>query len=487
MVYCKCRVWVHIAEGGILTLPAFERIFDPARLLKSSKQSADSLPPASETVGNLARVAWPSILESFFVSLVSMVDTIMVGTLGHEAIASVGLTSQPRLIVLALFMSLNIGVTAVVSRRRGEGNRASANHTLRQALLLASILAIVISAVAVYFAEPLLLFAGAQPDALEGAVSYFRIIIGGIFFNIISLTINAAHKGCGNTRIAMRTNIYANLINILFNYLLIGGNLGFPKLGVAGAAIATTLGYFVAFLISLSSVRKPERFLYLSFRESFLPDKQNFSSLMNVGSSAAVEQVFIRIGFFIFAKIIASLGTLAFSTHQICTNILNLSFAFGDGLGVAASSLVGQSLGRKRPDLAIVYGKTAQRAGFMIGACLCVFFIAMRRILILPFSQETGIINMGAQILLILSVMCPAQISQVIFSNCLRVAGDTRYVAVVSLICIGLGRTVVAYFFTITLAWGLLGAWFSFLLDQACRLTLSGLRFSKGRWTKLRL
>src|SRR5699024_2706272 len=120
---------------------------------------------------------------------------------GHEAIASVGLTSQPRLIVLALFMSLNIGVTAVVSRRRGEGNRASANHTLRQALLLASILAIVISAVAVYFAEPLLLFAGAQPDALEGAVSYFRIIIGGIFFNIISLTINAAHKGCGNTRI----------------------------------------------------------------------------------------------------------------------------------------------------------------------------------------------------------------------------------------------------------------------------------------------
>lgn len=195
----------------------------------------------------------------------------------------------------------------------------------------------------------------------------------------------------------------------------------------------------------------------------------------------------MRIGFFVFAKIIASLGTMAFSTHQICMNILMLSFAFGDGLAVAASSLVGQSLGQKRPDMAIVYGKTAQRAGFMIGAFLCVCFICLRRVMILPFSQEPDIIALGSQILLILSVMCPAQISQVIFSNCLRVAGDTRYVAVVSFVSIGLGRTVFAYLFTITLGLGLLGAWLSFLLDQMCRLVLCALRFGKGNWTCIRL
>ena len=457
------------------------------RLLRSSNQILGDLPPAKETVGSLANVAWPSIVEAFLVSLVSMIDTMMVGTLGHEAIASVGLTNQPRFIVLALFMSLNVGVTAVVSRRRGEGNRESANRTLRQALLIAAVLSIILSAIAVYYAEPLLRFAGAQDDSIEGAVAYFRIVIGGIFFNIISLTINAAQKGCGNTRIAMRTNVCANVVNIIFNYLLIGGNFGFPRLGVAGAAIATTLGYFVAFLISLFSVRKADRFLYLSFKESFLPDKQNFSALMNVGSSAAVEQVFVRVGFFVFAKIIASLGTLAFSTHQICMNLLNLSFAFGDGLAVAASSLVGQNLGKKRPDLAIVYGKTAQRVGIMIGACLCVTFITLRRVLILPFSQESDIISLGSQILLILAVMCPAQISQVIFSNCLRVAGDTRFVALVSLVSIGLGRTVVAYFFTFTLSLGLIGAWISFMLDQLTRLVLSAWRFGKGRWTSIHL
>ena len=114
-------------------LAAFERMFDPARLLRSTQyKSSTDLPTASETVGRLARVAWPSILESFLVSLVSMADTVMVGTLGHEAIASVGLVNQPRLIVLALFMSLNVGVTAVVSRRRGEGDRQGANHKPRR-------------------------------------------------------------------------------------------------------------------------------------------------------------------------------------------------------------------------------------------------------------------------------------------------------------------------------------------------------------------
>ena len=142
-----------------------------------------------------------------------------------------------------------------------------------------------------------------------------------------------------------------------------------------------------------------------------------------------------------------------------------LSFAFGDGLAVAASSLLGQSLGQKRPDIAIlVYGKTAQRFGLMIGALLCLGFILLRRVIILPFSSEPEIIALGSQIMYIIAVMCPAQISQVIFSNCLRVAW--RYPLTSPLFrwsVSGLGRTVVAYFFTFTLGLGLIGAWISFL------------------------
>lgn len=455
--------------------------------MRGQAVDADGLPSASEAMGTLAKIAWPAILESVLVSLVSLVDTMMVSSLGHEAIASVGLTTQPRFIVLAVFMSLNVGVTAVISRRFGEGDRESANRTLRQVLLIVAVLGAVLSALAVFFAEPLLRFAGAQADTIEGAVQYFSIIIGGSIFSIISLTINAAQRGCGNTKIAMTTNVTANLVNIVFNYLLIGGHFGFPRLGVRGAAIATTLGYFVAFLIAARSISRPDRFLRISFRHSFMPRWKDLSSLINVGSSAAVEQVFVRVGFFLFAKIIAGLGTVAFSTHQVCMNMMNLSFAFGDGLAVSASALVGQSLGKRRTDHARLYGHLAQRVGLIIGGCMTVFFLLLRRQLMIPFSDSEEMIALGAQVLIILGCICPAQISQVIYSNCLRVAGDTRYVALVSLVCIGLGRTVVAYLFTYTLAGGLIGAWMSVVVDQVSRLILNGVRFSRGKWTSIRL
>ena len=103
-------------------------------------------------------------------------------------------------------------------------------------------LTLIISTAAVVFAAPIMRLAGTAEDTHEDAVAYFRIITGGMVFNTLTMVINAAQRGAGNTRIAMKTNIAANAVNICFNYLLIGGNLGFPKLGIRGAAIATVLG-----------------------------------------------------------------------------------------------------------------------------------------------------------------------------------------------------------------------------------------------------
>ncbi len=176
--------------------------------------------------------------------------------------------------------------------------------------------------------------------------------MAGLIFNSLSMTINAAQRGAGNTRISMRTNLTANLVNVVFNYLLIGGNLGFPRLGVAGAAVATVLGSAVSLGMAIASLLHRDRFLTVLEKEPWRFDGTVLKSLANISSSAFVEQVFMRIGFFIYAKIVASLGTTDFATHQICMNIMSLSFTFGDGLSVASAALVGQSLGAKRPDMA---------------------------------------------------------------------------------------------------------------------------------------
>ena len=211
------------------------------------------------------RVAWPSTLESFLVALVSVVDTIMVSSLGAAAIAAIGLTGQPKFICLAVFLSVNVAVSAIVARRKGEGDREGANRVLVQAILITVVLTVVITALALIFAEPVLRLAGTNEDTHELATGYFRIIVGCQFFNVLNMVINAAQRGVGNTKIAMRTNIVSNLVNIVFNYLLIGGNFGFPALGVNGAAIATVLGTVVTSGMALRSVMHPDSFLYLFF------------------------------------------------------------------------------------------------------------------------------------------------------------------------------------------------------------------------------
>ena len=431
------------------------------------------------------KVAWPAMLESVLISLVGFIDSIMVSTVGDRAIAEVGLTNQPRMIFYAIFFALNVGVTAIVSRRFGEKNKQGANDCLAQALGICIVFGIIMCVIALTFSEPLLRFAGAKSDTIEGAKSYFDITIVGLLFTSIGMVINASQRGCGNTKISMRTNITANLVNIVFNFLLINGIAFFPKLGVTGAAIATLMGNVVSCGMSVFSISRKNSFLHLTPRDLFRIHPQYIKLILKISSSAAVEQLFVRLGFFFYSKIVAELGTQAFTTHQICMNIIGMSFAVGDGLGVAASSLVGQNLGKKRPDYSIIYGKTGQRVGVFISAFMFLLFSAGGRTLMSLFTKNPDIIEAGVILLIIVAFSSPAQIYQVIYGGCLRGAGDTRYVAITSFISIALVRPILTYIICYPMGFGLIGAWISLLIDQYMRFLFSWIRFRNGKWCKI--
>lgn len=449
------------------------------------EQRVGELPSSREVYANTMRMAWPSALEAILISLIGSIDTIMVGGLGEVAIAAVGITNQPKFILLAMIFSLNVGVTAIVARRRGQNDCDGANGCLKQSLLLSLMLSLVMSVLGFIFAEPIMVFAGAAPEVVPDATAYFRILMVGMVFTGITLTINAAQRGAGNTRISMRTNLTANVVNLIFNYLLINGIAFFPALGVRGAAIATVIGNAIGCAMAVMSIVRRTDFLSIRSKVSWWFDKKTMTSLVSISGSAMVEQVFMRIGFFAYAKIVASLGTTAFATHQICMNIINLSFAFGDGLSIAASSLVGQSLGAKRADMAIVYGKVGQRMAFAISTILFFIFIFGRHWLISLFSREADIIALGGIIMIIIAFSTHCQTSQVVVSGCLRGAGDTRFVALTSLISIGIIRPGISWLLCIPLGWGLIGAWLGLLIDQTLRLIMNFGRFNKGKWTKI--
>ncbi len=432
-------------------------------------------------------IAWPAMLESILIGIVNFVDTLMVSGEGEAAIASIGLTGQPRLLFYVVLMAVTIGVNAVVARRKGQGDQEGANRVLTQALPIVFSLALLFFVIAYFLSEPLLRFAGAKDDTIENSISYFRITMFGMIFTSVSLTLNAAQRGCGKTRISMTTNLSANAVNVIFNALLINGLFFFPKLGVTGAAIATMLGNFTAMVISFLSVRRRGGYLFLRFRKLLKPKFDALAPVLTVAGGSMLEQVFMRIGFFLFVKIVADLGTNDFATHQIGMTILNLVFTIGDGLAVASSSLIGQNLGMRRRDRALVFGKIAQRFGWCASLIVIVSSVLLRFPIIRLFSDDEKIIETGATIMIFVGLISIFQIQQVLFSGCLRGAGDTKYMAKISFITIAIIRPVFSYILIYPLGVGLLGAWIVVLFDQILRFVFSATRFYGQKWCKVEL
>lgn len=464
-------------------------VFSVESLLPPSKRKGE-IPTTKSAYRQLLQIAIPSVLELVLVSLVGSVDTMMVGSLGAEAIAAVGLVGQPRMLLLCIFFALNIGVTAVVARRKGEGRQDTANEALRTALVLIAGLGVVVTAIALPLARPLMWLAGAKEDTVDLAQTYFTIVSSVLPLNALTLCINAAQRGVGNTRITMYVNIVSNAVNIVFNYLLIGGNLGFPRMGVAGAALATLIGFVAGFLLSVYSVasrKSAGRFLHISIHNSWKPRRDSLQAIGKVGGNAMLEQVALRIGFFVYARLVADLGTIPLAAHHLCMQFLNLSFSFADGLGVAGTSLVGQMMGRGRPDLSMMYGKVAQRVAMVMALCLASVLVTLRYPLVGLFTSEAEVTALAVQVMLVVAAFQPLQASSVVISGCLRGAGDTRYVAGIMLVCVALIRPILTYVGIHWIGLGLLGAWCASFIDMSLRLTCVYRRFAGGKWFAIKV
>ncbi|MCR5723150.1 MAG: MATE family efflux transporter [Lachnospiraceae bacterium] len=439
----------------------------------------------SETIG----MAWPAVVESFFTAFVGLVDSYMVSSLGSNAVAAVGLTTQPKFMGLSLFFALNVSVSALVARRRGEDRKEDANRILISALLFIVMAAAVISTLLVTFSGGILRFCGSNADTHDSAMIYFRIIMGGMIFNCIQMGINAAQRGAGNTKITMRTNVTSNLVNIVFNYLLIGGNFGFPALGIKGAAIATVLGTVVASIMSVLSLFEKDCFVSIPYiiRNKIRPAVSAFQSLVKVGYSVFFEQMLMRIGFMATSIMAAKMGTAQMAAHQVGMNIMSLSFSFGDGLQATAVALIGRSLGQAREDLAKEYGRTCRMLGLCISVCLAFFYFFGGKILMSAFFSEEEIVKIGVGITRIIILVVIFQVSQVIYMGCLRGAGDTGYTAMASIISVTIIRTAFSYLCGYMLGFGINGVWMGILADQVSRFFFGSIRFKQGKWTKIKI
>ena len=450
---------------------------------------------SQELYRDIIRIAWPSFIELFLTQLASMVDLMMVGSMGGkshpeigtQALAAVGLTTQPKFLLMTAFIAMNTGVTALIARNKGTNDSKQANLVVRQGLLFTFCATVILSVLGYLFAEPMIIFMGSTEDTVtKWATQYLQIQMLGFLSFALTSTITASLRAVGDSKTCMIYNLIANIVNVIFNWLLIYGNLGFPKLGVAGASLATVLGQVVAFIIAMIVILRGNGFLKLTFKLGFKPDKIVLGNMLNIGFPAMIEQLLMRAGMIIFAITVAGLGTTAYPTHQVCMNIQALSFMTGQAFAVSATTLMGQSLGKRRTDMAQAYCSRTRKVGLIFSLLLALIFIFFGKQIVGLYNSDSEIIQMGGFIMLFVAFLQPFQSSQFIIAGGLRGVGETKATAIFTFITVLLIRPIAAISF-VELGFGLYGAWTAMAIDQIIRSGLVIVRYNSGKWKLIKL
>jgi putative MATE family efflux protein len=438
-------------------------------------------------------LTWPALAESILASLVSMVDMMMVASLGSYAISAVGLVTQPRFVMLAAFMALSVGSTAMVSRFKGARDPDNANMVLNQSLIMTVGITVLLCLGMFFGGETLIRFLAGKnisEETTQGALSYLRIQIYGFPALSLTFTINAVLRGAGNTKAAFYNNTAANLVNVFFNYCLIGGNLGFPAMGVAGASLATVIGQCAALGMALMRVLGGREFVRVELKKLFHADLSMISRILNIGIPALIEQLILRVGMMFFTIIVTSLGDHSYAAHMIAMNIQQLSFTTGMAFGAAATTLMGQSLGRGRPDLARLYIKMTQRMSYLVSGLVAGMLFFGGGLIGSLYSGDTELIRLAANMLKIIALANPVSNARFVYTAALRGAGDSRFAAVITFVGVLLIRPLLSLVLIIPylpFQMGLAGVWIALCSDGLACFALSRFRFMQGKWETLKV
>lgn len=441
---------------------------------------------------DIVLIAWPSLVELVLTQLTSMADQVMVGHLpgqeGITALAAVGLAAQPKFLLMTMVQALNVGATAMIARFRGQQDRRAANSVFKHAIFLNLALSFAFMVIGLTFCGQLIRFmggSGISEETMKLGEQYLNIQLYGFVPLCLGFTVTAALRGIGDTRTPMLYNTIANVVNLGFNYVMIYGNFGVPKMGVAGASWATIIGQTVAFLIAMRVAFGKKHYVYLDFKEKFRFDKALMGRVVSIGVPSMMEQLFMRAGIIIYTQQVTGLGDLVYAAHQVCMNIQGMTFMMAQAFANAATTLMGQSIGKWRYDMSAVYMRLTRNLGIVCSFVMMALMILFDRQIIAIFKNAPEVIALGAPIMVLLSLSQPFQADQFIVSGGLRGAGDTSYTAVVTAVTVLGVRTVACIIMVRVFHLGLMGAWIALVADQGMRTLLMGLRYHSGKWKQI--
>ncbi len=436
---------------------------------------------------NIIQLALPIALENVLHMAVFIVDIIMVGRLGTTAVAAVGLAGALNFVITMIFCALNAGTTALVARNFGAEEKAEAQTVAGQSLLLAIILGLIISPLIFYFASDILILMSAEESVVTLGSTYLKIVLSFLVLRLIILTGTAVFRGAGDTRTPMIITLVMNCANILFNWLLIFGIWIFPRMGVEGAAWATSIAYIIGASLIFYKLLSKKSILSINLKNIISINKSIIQRILRISLPATLDAFLTQIGYLFFIKIVAMLGTVALAAHQIAIRIEAISFMPGYALAIATATLVGQSIGAKKIELARLSMKRNCQIALMMMGFFAFIFLAFAKPMAKVFHPEQDVLALSAFCIMIAAIEQPALAIYMVYAGGLRGAGDTLSPMIVTIVGTLCFHLPVAYIFGIVLEWGLAGIWFGAAIGWILRSIAVYVLFRSGRWKKIKI
>ncbi len=390
-------------------------------------------------------------------------------------------------------MALGVGITSLVARAVGAGDAEKVKKLMRHAILAILYIGIPVCVVIAALSRQIPLWMGAAPDILDTAAEYNLIVSAGRIFMVTSMMLNSAFRGYGDTRTPLVVNSAMNIVNVIFNFLLIYPTrevslLGFQftvwgaGLEVAGAAIATAIGMAVAGIATLwvAFFRKNEYRIH--FRDSWKIDKPMTKQIFSISFPAMLERIFMSSSGIFTTSSIATLGTVNVAANSLCLTAESMSYMPAFAFQTAITTLVGQSLGAKKPDLAVRF----VRKTLLLGCILMVFtnigLYLLSAQLIGLFTPDADVIALGAHCLRLVAFMQVPQVIAWTFSGVLRGAGDTKYNFYITAATNWLIRTLFSVLAIRVWGLGLFEVQIVIFAEILTRMVLLYLRYRTGKW-----
>ena len=442
------------------------------------------------TTGSVRRaivlLSIPMILEMVMEALFAVVDVFFVSKVSVNAVATVGLTESVITIVYSIAIGLSMAAAAMVARRTGEGDKEAAAVAAVQAMAIALAFSLILSVAGFFFAPNVLRLMGGSETLIDEGVWYTRILFGTNFVIMFLFLLNAIFRGAGDAAIAMRSLWIANILNIILDPCLIFGWGPFPELGLAGAAVATSIGRGVGVAYQLHILVRGSNIIKISRRHLHIV-WDIIRKLFKV-SIGGMGQYFIASSSWIFLmRIMSEFGEPAIAGYTISIRLIIFAILPAWGMANAAATLVGQNLGAGFPDRAeeSVWKSSFYTMLFLLVVSIFYFVFAVQ--IAGFFHDDPEVLRYAVASLRIISVGYVAFAYGMVISQSFNGAGDTRTPTIINFVCFWLLQIPLAYVLSMTFDFKAPGVYWAIAISESILALVAVLIFRRGRWKDVKI